>query len=153
MDLQSTSPSRSVVALKAISVWMTETEKARFKRLADERGVSASALLKQLADNALTPADPTRDFRRLSADLRSDVSQVVNKIAEQDALASQGREQAIDDIRDMLNGFLRALADQQVAAVLGAVKAGQGSKPAQPPKRDPTPAELGLLPPSPPPLS
>ena len=145
------------MALKAISVWMTEPEKERFKRLADERGVSVSAFLKQLADNALTPPDPTRDFRRLSADLRSDVSQVVNKIAEQDALASQGREQAIDDIRDMLNGFLRALADQQVAAVLGAVKAGQkagqGKTLDPPPKhRDPTPAELGL-PPSPPPLS
>ena len=137
---------------KTISVWLNSDDRARFQRAADERGVSVSTFLKQCADLALTPPDPTRDFRRLSADLRADVNQVVNKIAEQDALASQGREQAIDDIRDMLNGFLRALADQQVAAVLGAVKAGQGSKPAQPPKRDPTPAELGL-PPSPPPLS
>lgn len=140
---------------KTISVWLNPNERVLFQRAADERGVSLSTYFKQCAAQALVPADPTRDFRRLSADLRADVSQVVNKIAEQDALASQGREQAIEDMRDMLNGFLRALADQQVAAVLGALKAGQG-KPASstpPPKhRDPTPAELGL-PPSPPPLS
>lgn len=138
---------------KTISVWLNPDDRARFQRAADERGVSLSTYLKQCAAQALSPTDPTRDFRRLSADLRADVSQVVNKIAEQDALASQGREQAIDDIRDMLNGFLRALADQQVNAVLGALKAGQGKPSAAPPKhRDPTPAELGL-PPSPPPLS
>lgn len=140
---------------KTISVWLNPNERVLFQRAADERGVSLSTYFKQCAAQALVPPDPTRDFRRLSADLRADVSQVVNKIAEQDALASQGREQAIEDMRDMLNGFLRALADQQVAAVLGALKAGQG-KPASstpPPKhRDPTPAELGL-PPSPPPLS
>ena len=136
------------MSIKPLTVWVSEEDKARYKRMAQERGLSVSAFLNQSIDAALAPKDQRQDFKALAADLRADLGQTINRIAETDALAAQATTQAVADIRDLLSGFLHDLAEQQVAAVLGAVRAGQG-KPA--PKRDPTPAELGL-PPSPPKL-
>lgn len=144
METKTILPETATVSIKPLTVWVSEEEKARFLRLAKERGLSMSTFLKQSITAGLTPPDPRTDFKRLTADVRADLSQTINRIAENDALQAQAREQVLADMRDLFNGFLQDLANQQVAAVVGAVRAGQG-RPAVP-QRDPTPAEAGLPP-------
>ena len=143
------------MAGKSLSIWVDPKERDRFQAAADARGLSVSTFMKQCAELALKPLDQTNDFRRLAADLRSDLSKVLSRIVETEALGAEARSRHMEEQSQALTGFLKNLTDQQLAALKFAVGVGQG-KSAVPtsqsprPATDLTPQAIGLS--TPPPL-
>ncbi|MCV2216142.1 hypothetical protein [Thauera sp. Sel9] len=107
------------------SIWMNEQELARYQALADARGVSISQLFKQSTDQALASTDATQDMRAFAADLRADLSRVLERLLEADALQAQERARFLDEQRHVLGNFLSDLKASQREAVKEAFLYGQ----------------------------
>lgn len=127
------------------SVWLNEQEHARFQAVADARGISISALFKQSTEQALAQTDGERVLRALGADLRADLSRLMDRLLESDALQAQERMRFLDEQRNVLGSFLGDLKESQREAVKQAFNLGmkkgleQQSMP-----RVPSDAELGI---------
>lgn len=123
------------------SITLQPRDLDKFRSAADERGISLSVFLARCATVVLTPPDLGQDFKRLSSDLRADLTHTINRIAETNALGAESQDQALAELRDLLTGFLHELKDQQVAVVLGAYESGRRASP-----KDLTAEQLGFRP-------
>lgn len=106
------------------SVWLNELELERFQTIADARGISLSTLFKQSTEQAVSQSDSEKDLRAVGADIRSDLSRLMDRLLESDALQAQERSQFLDEQRNVLGNFLIDLKASQRDAVQQAFNFG-----------------------------
>jgi len=125
------------------SIALSPREIERFQQAADDRGLSFSKFMAQSATNILDSSDATKDMRAFAADLRADLSKVLERLLESDALQAQERTRFLDEQRQVLSNFLADLKESQREAIKEAFMFGQ-KNPAAPQPRVPTDHDLGI---------
>lgn len=128
------------MAKRKTSIALTPREIERFKEAADARKLSLSEFMSKSAANVLDATDGTQALKEFAADLRADLSKVMARLTETDALQAQERARFLDEQRNVLGNFLQDLKEAQRQAVKEAFLFGQ-TKPTKP-----TPQDLGLRP-------
>lgn len=145
IGISETGQSRIPMAKQKTSIALTPRELERFREAADTRGLSLSEFMSQSATNALDTADAVVALRDLAADVRADLSRLMDRLLESDALQAQERMRFLDEQRNVLGSFLGDLKESQREAVKQAFNLGmkkgleQQSMP-----RVPSDAELGI---------
>ena len=133
------------MAKSKTSIALTSRHLERFKAAASVRGVSLSEFLAQAAEQTLDTADATGTMKQFSTDLRADLSKVMTRLIESDALQAQERNRFLEEQKQVFSHFLDELLSRQVDAVKQAVRVGQG-KPIGTSPVLPTFQDLGLHP-------
>ena len=124
MDLL-TGSSIPFMAAKKTSIALEPQDLIRFRKAADDRGLSVSAFLKRSADAALAIPDPKAELRAFSADLRADLRTEFAKVYEAIALNDERHRASADELRRLHLAFLYDLNEQQKEAVKVALGIGR----------------------------
>ena len=122
------------------SVWLNTKEHERYQAMADARGISLSTLFKQSMEKATSTTDTAQSLKAFAADQRADVSRVLDRLLESDALHAQERSRFLDEQRSVLGNFLDGLKASQREAVKDAFQFGQK----HPTTPKPSDQELGI---------
>lgn len=107
------------------SIALTQREIERFQQAADARGLSFSKFMSQCAASVLDTADAVVSLKEFAADHRADLSRVLDRLLEADALQAQERARFLDEQRLVLGNFLSDLKASQREAVKEAFLYGQ----------------------------
>ena len=112
------------MAKRKTSIALTPREVERFREAADVRGLSLSEFMSQSAANALDTADATVALKDFASNLRADISGLMDRLLESDALQAQERSQFLEEQRNVLGNFLVDLKASQRDAVQQAFNFG-----------------------------
>ncbi|GAB3513031.1 hypothetical protein [Pseudoxanthomonas daejeonensis] len=128
------------MAKRKTSIALTPREVERFREAADVRGLSLSEFMSQSTANALDTADATVVLKSFAADLRADITRLMERLLESDVLQAQERSRFLDEQRNVLGNFLEGLKASQREAVKDAFQFGQK----HPTTPKPSDQELGI---------
>lgn len=112
------------MAKRKTSIALTSREVERFREAADSRGLSLSEFMSQSAANALDTADATVALKDFASNLRADITRLMDRLLESDALQAQERSQFLEEQRNVLGNFLVDLKASQRDAVQQAFNFG-----------------------------
>lgn len=112
------------MAKRKTSIALTSREVERFREAADSRGLSLSEFMSQSAANALDTADATVALKDFASNLRADITRLMDRLLESDALQAQERSQFLEEQRNVLGNFLVDLKASQREAVQQAFNYG-----------------------------
>ena len=112
------------MAKRKTSIALTSREVERFREAADKRGLSLSEFMSQSAANALDTADATVALKDFASNLRADITRLMDRLLESDALQAQERSQFLEEQRNVLGNFLVDLKASQRDAVQQAFNFG-----------------------------
>lgn len=112
------------MAKRKTSIALTSREVERFREAADSRGLSLSEFMSQSAANALDTADATVALKDFASNLRADITRLMDRLLESDALQAQERSQFLEEQRNVLGNFLVELKASQRDAVQQAFNFG-----------------------------
>ena len=107
------------------SIALTQREIERFQQAADARGLSFSKFMSQSAASVLDTADARAALKEFAADHRADLSRVLERLLEADALQAQERARFLEEQRLVHGNFLADLNASQREAVKEAFLYGQ----------------------------
>ena len=112
------------MAKRKTSIALTSREVERFREAADSRGLSLSEFMSQSAANALDTADATVALKDFASNLRADITRLMDRLLESEALQAQERSQFLEEQRNVLGNFLVDLKASQRDAVQQAFNFG-----------------------------
>lgn len=107
------------------SIALTQREIERFQQAADARGLSFSKFMSQAAASVLDTADARAALKEFAADHRADLSRLLERLLEADALQAQERARFLEEQRLVHGNFLADLKASQREAVKEAFLYGQ----------------------------
>lgn len=113
------------MAAKKTSIALDPQDLIRYRKAADDRGLSVSAFFKRCADAALATPDPRAELRAFVADLRADLRAEFVKVSEVVALNDERNRASSEELQRLHLAFLHDLNEQQRESVKVALGIGR----------------------------